>query len=78
MIASLSDCPVGRLPSVSTVNEMATGRPAARAARTMPIASLDWVRVYAVNMSISVFASQPICLEWYASASSAAISSSGA
>jgi hypothetical protein len=38
-IASRSGWPVGNLPSVSTVKEMATGMPARRAARAMPIAS---------------------------------------
>jgi hypothetical protein len=38
-IASPSGCPLGSRPSVSTVNEITTGRPAAFAARTIPIAS---------------------------------------
>jgi hypothetical protein len=38
-IASRSGWPLGSRPSVSTVNEIATGSPALRAARTIPIAS---------------------------------------
>jgi hypothetical protein len=37
--------PPGSRPSVSVVNEMATGTPAEPAARTMPIASPTLVRV---------------------------------
>ena len=38
-IASASGCPLGSLPSVSTVNEITAGSPAVVAARTIPIAS---------------------------------------
>ena len=38
-IASPSGSPLGSRPSVSTVNETIAGTPAARAARTIPIAS---------------------------------------
>ena len=40
MTASFNVFPVGSLPSVSTVNEIAAGMPAALAARATPIASL--------------------------------------
>ena len=45
VIASASDSPPGSRPSVSVVNEMATGTPAEPAARTIPIASPMLVRV---------------------------------
>ena len=72
-MASRSGCPLGRRPSVSTVNEITTGRPAARAARTMPTASSAYVIVIAVTRSAAVSANVPICVEWYASASAADI-----
>ena len=53
-IASPSSCPLGSRPSVSTVNEIATGIPASLAARATPIASSAYVIVIAVTMSAAV------------------------
>ena len=47
-IASPSGSPDGSTPSVSTVNEITTGRPTEPAARTTPIASSTYVIVTAV------------------------------
>ena len=54
MMASFSVWPVGSRPSVSSVNEMATGICAAFAAKARPAASLTFVMVIAVTMSASV------------------------
>ena len=62
--ASASDSPDGSRPSVSTVNEITTGMPAARAARATPMASPVWVMVMAVTRSASVAAKVPICSAW--------------
>ena len=48
-IASPSCIPVGRAPSVSTVNEMTAGTEQARAARAMPMASAGFVIVNALD-----------------------------
>ena len=76
-IASASGCPLGSRPSVSTVKDITTGRPAADAARTMPIASSTYVIVRPVIRSASVSARTPACHEWNASASSAVMWLSG-
>jgi hypothetical protein len=54
----------GNCPSVSTVKEIATGRPAARAARTMPIASPVLVKVSAPTMSAPARVKASICGRW--------------
>jgi glutathione S-transferase len=59
-----SGCPVGRRPSVSTVNEITTGMPAACAARVTPIASGVCVIVIAVIMSASVSRNVSACIAW--------------
>jgi hypothetical protein len=50
-MAAPSVSPPASRPSVSMVKEIATGTPAARAARTIPIASPTLVSVYAETMS---------------------------
>ena len=55
--------PVGRLPSVSTVNEITTGRPACCAAWVMPIASWTLVMVIAETMSTPSSAKIRTCCE---------------
>jgi hypothetical protein len=54
-IASFNDCPVGNLPSVSTVKLITTGIPAALPARVISIASSTSFIVSAVTMSASVW-----------------------
>ena len=63
-IASPSACPLGRRPSVSTVNEITTGRPTLPAARTIPIASSAYVSVSAPIRSTVVSANVSTCVEW--------------
>jgi len=63
-MAAFKVCPVGRRPSVSTVNEIATGIPARRAARAMLIASLVLVMVMALTMSALASAKAFTCSAW--------------
>ena len=63
-MACPSGVPSGSRPSVSTVNEIATGRPTRRAARTTPTASSGPVSVYADTTSAPASAKDSICAEW--------------
>jgi len=76
-IAAPRASPDGRLPSVSTVNEITTGIPCSAAARVTPIASALWVMVTAVTRSASVREKVPIWVAWYRCASVGLISSDG-
>ena len=69
-IACPSGWPLGSRPSVSTVNEITAGNPAAPAARTMPRASSAYVMVMAVTRSAPASANVRICAPWYEAAAS--------
>ncbi len=72
-----SGWPLGRRPSVSTVNEITAGMPDSIAARVTPTVSSTWVIVIAVTKSAAVWAKVPIWVEWYSCAAGAPRSSAG-